>query len=318
MIRDTAILIGELLVLFFSVAFLVHISQRWLGEERLRRWMGGRPFVAALKGIGVGFITPFCTYSAIPMLVGLRRAGVEPAGYVAFIVAAPVLDPVLFGALVVIVGLSAALIYVAVAFVAAMTLALVAQNADVSRFMKPVAEGTRVGGARVLTMAVAGDVDFEADTCDTPVSCSGPGEPAWLGLRLEVGEAAGAALSLLRALGPVLVLGVAVGVAIQLFVPADFVASAAGGDSPFAIPVAAALGTPLYFNTGLFVPIADSLAAVGVGIGSIVALTISGAGANVPEFVILSKLARPRVVAIFVAYVFGVAVAGGVLAQILV
>ena len=54
----------------------------------------------------VGFVTPFCTYSAIPMLVGFRQAGVQPAGYVAFIVAAPVLDPLLFGALVLIVGVS--------------------------------------------------------------------------------------------------------------------------------------------------------------------------------------------------------------------
>jgi uncharacterized membrane protein YraQ (UPF0718 family) len=95
MIRDTLFLIAELAVLFLTVAFMVHLFQRRLGEERLRRWMGGRPSISALKGIGVGFITPFCTYSAIPMLVGMRRAGVPPAGYVAFIVAAPVLDPVL-------------------------------------------------------------------------------------------------------------------------------------------------------------------------------------------------------------------------------
>jgi uncharacterized membrane protein YraQ (UPF0718 family) len=55
-----------------------------------------------------------------------------------------------------------------------------------------------------------------------------------------------------------------------------------------------------------------------VGIGAIVALTIAGAGANVPEFVILGKLARAMVVAIFAGCVFGVAVVGGMLAQLLV
>lgn len=294
MIRDTAILILELAVLFFAVAFLVHISQRWLGEERLRRWMGGRPVVAALKGIAVGFITPFCTYSAIPMLLGLRRAGVAPAGYVAFIVAAPVLDPVLFGALTLIVGIEAAVIYAAVAFSAAMALALVAQRLDVERFMKPVNEGEHV----------------ECDASCTPT--------LWRGLRPEAKEASTAALSLLRSLGPILLLGVGIGVAIQLFVPADFVSSIAGNDTPFAIPVAAGLGTPLYFNTELFVPIADSLAAVGVGIGAIVALTIAGAGANLPEFVILSRLARGSVLTVFVGYVFLVAIAGGLLAQTVV
>lgn len=316
MIRDTTILIVELVALFFAVAFVVHISQRWLGEDRLRRYMGGPPVVAALKGIGVGFITPFCTYSAIPMLLGLRRAGVSPAGYVAFIVAAPVLDPILFGALVLIVGLQAALVYVVVAFSAAMTLALVAQRLDVSRFMKPVAEPARVGGGRVPAMAVAGGLDVDDPSCGD--SCSQSGDRPWRGLRAESREAAGSAVALLRSLGPILLLGVGIGVAIELFVPADFVASVAGSDNPFAIPVAAGLGTPLYFNTELFVPIADSLAAVGVGIGAIVALTIAGAGANLPEFVILSRLARARVLVVFVGYVFLVAIAGGLLAQAVV
>ena len=43
------------------------------------------------------------------------------------------------------------------------------------------------------------------------------------------------------------------------------------------IPTAAAIGTPLYSSTELFVPIANSLYNAGVGIGAIVPLTIVGA-----------------------------------------
>ena len=315
---DTLFLVVELVILFFGVAFLVHISQRWLGEERLRRWMGGRPVTAALKGIGVGFITPFCTYSAIPMLLGLRRAGVSPAGYVAFIVAAPVLDPILFGALVLIVGWIAALIYLAVAFSAAMTLALVAQRIDVSRFLKPVIEDVPVGEARVPAMAATAGVRMiptrNKDGCSDN-ACLPTGDRSWRGMRLEASDATAAAFGLLRSLGPILLLGVGIGLAIELLVPPEVVASIAGQDDVFAIPVAAGLGTPLYFNTELFVPIADSLASVGVGVGAIVALTIAGAGANIPEFVILSKLARSRILIVFIGYVFGVAMIGGLLAQ---
>lgn len=317
MISDTLLLVAELAALFFGVAFLVHLSQRWLGEERLRRWMGGPPVVSALKGIGVGFITPFCTYSAIPMLLGLRRAGVSPAGYVAFIVAAPVLDPVLFGALVLIVGLSAALIYVAVAFAAAMTLALVAERMDISRYLKPVTADVTSGGSRVPAMALAGGVEPPSEE-DCSDSCSTERDRPWRGARPEAAEAAAAALGLLRSLGPILLVGVGIGLAIELLVPPELVASVAGQENTFAIPVAAGLGTPLYFNTELFVPIADSLAAVGVGVGAIVALTIAGAGANIPEFVILSKLARSSVLAVFVGYVFAVAMVGGLLVQAVV
>lgn len=310
MIGDTLFLIVELGALFFAVAFLVHYSQAWLGEQRLRRWMGGPPVVSALKGIGVGFITPFCTYSAIPMFLGLQRAGVSPAGYVAFIVAAPVLDPILFGALVLIVGWQAALVYVAVAFTAAMVLALLAERFGVERYMKPVTESVSAG-ARVPAMASVGGTSLHdqssGDTCSP--------SHVWQGWRVEAREAAVAAFALLRKLGPVVLIGVGIGLAIELLVPPELVASVAGGDNPLAIPVAAGLGTPLYINTELFVPIADSLASVGVGVGAIVALTIAGAGANLPEFVILGKLARARVLVVFVGYVFAVAIVGGVLAQ---
>ena len=318
MITDTVVLIVELAVLFFAVAFIVHFSQRWLGENRLRRWMGGPPVVAALKGIGVGFITPFCTYSAIPMLLGLRRAGVSPAGYVAFIVAAPVLDPILFGALALIVGWHAALIYAVVAFSASMTLALVAQRIDVSRFLKPVTEDAPVGRHRVPAMAATDGIQAISRSSGSECaddSCASIQDRPWRGLRAEASDASTAALALLRSLGPVLLLGVSIGLGIELLVPPEVVASVAGQDDFFAIPVAAGLGTPLYFNTELFVPIADSLAAVGVGVGAIVALTIAGAGANIPEFVILSRLARSRVLVVFIGYVFGVAMIGGLLAQ---
>lgn len=303
MIKSTLVLLVELVILFFGVSFLVHLSQSWLGEARLRRWMGGPPIVSALKGIAVGFVTPFCTYSAIPMLVGLRKAGVSPAGYVAFIVAAPVLDPILFGALVLIVGIQAAVIYAVVAFTAALSLALTAQRLDIERHLKPVA-------------AFGGRPEHTPGCDDT--ACGPVGDQTWQGLRVEIGAAAGSASRLLKTMGPILVLGVAIGVSIELLVPPDFVASIAGGGSRFAIPVAAGLGTPLYINTELFVPIADSLAAVGVGVGAIVALTIAGAGANIPEFVILGRLAKTRLLAVFVGYVFAVAIVGGLLTQTIV
>ncbi len=307
MLIHSAILLVELAILFFGVAFAVELSQRRLGPERLRAWMGGRPTVAALKGIFVGFVTPFCTFSALPLLVGLRKAGVTPAGYVAFIVAAPVLDPVLFGALVVIVGIKAAVTYGLVAFTAAMTLALVAERVDISRHLHPVAVG--IGPANP-SPTITAPTD--------PESCTGAEDsPPWRGARVETNKALIAAIDLLRTMGPLLLVGVAVGLAIEALVPPGAIAEITGDQTTFAIPVAAILGTPLYFSTELFIPIAESLRGAGVGIGAIVALTIAGAGANVPEFILLSRLAESRLIAIFVGYVFTVAVVGGTLAELL-
>ena len=314
MIRSTAILLIELAVLFFSVAFLVQLLQRRIGSERLQRWMGGSPLVAALKGIGVGFITPFCTYSAVPMLVGMRQAGVPTAGYVAFIMAAPVLDPVLFGALVIIVGLNAAIVYLLIAFIAALTLALVADSIDISGQLKSIPLFEHGWSKRVGSRCLDGESEAETEKVTV---CNSSKDEAWCGVRVEVPLAASNALALLRSVGPLLLVGVTIGIAITLFLSVDTVAVLTSSSEGFEIPVAAAVGIPIYTATAVLVPIADSLHGVGVGIGAIVALTIAGAGANLPEFFLLMRFFRAQIIGIFFLYVFLVAVTGGFLAQTL-
>lgn len=320
MISESIWLILELVALFFGVAFAVQLIQRRVGHERLRAWMGGRPVVSAIKGIAVGFVTPFCTYSAIPMLVGLRQAGVPVAGYVAFISAAPVLDPVLFGALAVIIGFEAALIYSAVAFTAALTLALLAQRVGIERHLKDPSLETTVPVASVPTggTPVAVVQAGRQESTHDVASCAEVETTSWRGLPSEAVDASAAALRLLRSVAPLLLVGVTVGLLIESVVSPDQVAAITGSNATWSIPVAAGLGTPLYFSTSLFVPIANSLTNAGVGVGAIVALTISGAGANVPEFILLSTLASRRLIALFFGYVFAVALVGGVLAQLLV
>jgi len=307
---STIVLLVELVVLFVGVSFLVETLQRCVGPERLRSWMGGRPVVAALKGIAIGFVTPFCTYSAVPLLVGLRRAGVPPAGYIAFISAAPVLDPILFGALWLIVGPTVAVIYVVVTLTAALGLALGTQHIGIERHLKPVAEPAPVH----IPAALGGHGRPEPHTDPhVPLDARDP----WDGWTVESRRALRASSALLRSFGPLLLLGVAIGIAIEAVVSPSAAASLTTGRPWIAIPTAAALGTPLYFSTELFVPIANSLHNAGVGVGAIVALTISGAGANLPEFIVLSKMAKPGAITVFFGYVFAVAMTGGLLAHLL-
>ncbi len=309
MIRPTVLLLAELVVLFVGVSFLVEILQRRLGPERLRSWMGGRPFVAALKGIAIGFITPFCTYSAVPLLVGLRAAGVPPAGYVAFISAAPVLDPILFGALWLIVGPMVAATYVVVAFTASMGLALIAQRVGIERHLKPIEPA-------VAVRQRSGAEASEAATLAPGPGCADDAErEPWEGWHTESRRALHSSRRLLRSFGPLLFLGVGFGLAIEGLVSPDAAARITTGSPAVSVPLAAALGTPLYFSTELFVPIANSLHNAGVGVGAIVALTIAGAGANLPEFVILTKIAKPAAISVFFGYVFAVAITGGFLAH---
>ena len=170
---------------------------------------------------------------------------------------------------------------------------MLAERVDLERFMKPLGPGEN---------GLATDND------------SGP----WRGIVRNGRPVMRSSRALLRTMLPLLVVGIGIGMAITAFLPVETVARVPGLSGEAAIPAAAAVGTFFYINTELFVPIADALRSAGIGIGAIVALTIAGAGANVPEFVILARLTTKRVLAIFGGYVFAVAMAGGVLVQFLV
>ena len=304
-----AVLVAEMVALLLAVTFGVTLLQRRLGDEAIRRWMGGPPHRAALKGIALGFVTPFCTYSAIPVLVGMRQAGVRPAGYAAFIFAAPVVDPVLVGALAIIIGPAGAAVYVTTAFAAAFTLALIVDTVDIAPHLKPVP--ALVGQPAPPIRPTVPQIP------SPPTSCSSPEEALWAGWQTESRAAWRRAVALLRSMAWLIAVGVGLGLAIGLLVPTDALASIAGANNPLAVPAAAAAGVPLYFGTELFIPIGDALHAKGAGTGAIVALVIAGAGANIPEFALLTKIARGRVVAAFFAYVFVVATVAGLLTDLI-
>ena len=304
------LLIAEMVALLLAVTFAVTLLQRRLGDATIRRWMGGPPRRAALKGIAVGFMTPFCTYSAIPVLVGMRQAGVRPAGYAAFIFAAPVVDPVMISVLAIIIGPAGAAVYVATAFAAAFLLALIVDAVDLAPHLKPVP--ALVGSAAPPPLAHA-----EPGPPSPPSSCPSAAEAPWTGWQTEAKAAWRRAVTLLRGMAWLIAAGVGLGLAIGLLVPTDALASIAGTHNPLAVPAAAAAGIPLYFGTELFIPIGDALHAKGAGTGAIVALVIAGAGANIPEFALLTKVARGRVVAAFFAYVFVVATAAGLLTELI-
>ena len=299
-LSGAALLIAEMVALLLAVTFAVTLLQRRLGDATVRRWMGGPPRRAALKGIAVGFVTPFCTYSAIPVLIGMRQAGVRPAGYAAFIFAAPVVDPVMIGVLAIIIGPAGAAVYVATAFAAAFLLALIVDAVDLTPHLKPVP--ALVGSAAPAPLAHP-----EPGPPSPPSGCTAAAEAPWTGWQTEARAAWRQAVTLLRGMAWLIAIGVGVGLAIGLLVPTDALAGIAGAHNPLAVPAAAAAGVPLYFGTELFIPIGDALHAKGAGTGAIVALVIAGAGANIPEFALLTKVARGRVVAAFFAYVFVVA-----------
>lgn len=91
----------------------------------------------------------------------------------------------------------------------------------------------------------------------------------------------------------------------------------AGPDNPFAIPVAAVLGIPLYIRAETAIPIGLALMGKGMSIGAVISLIIGGAGMAIPEMTMLASIFKKQLVAMIVLVIFLPAVVSGYLFNIL-
>ena len=115
-----------------------------------------------------------------------------------------------------------------------------------------------------------------------------------------------------------LLLGAAIGAFIYGFFPQDLVVKLAGPGNPWSIPIAAAIGVPMYIRAETVIPIAAALVGKGMGVGTVLALIIGGAGASIPEIIILSSMFKKKLIFAFVLNVFVIAIVAGYLVDILI
>ncbi|MDM7912959.1 MAG: permease [Methanotrichaceae archaeon] len=279
----------ELTVLFIGITFLVGLIQEYVPEETIKKALGGRRKVlGSILGAGFGSLTPFCSCSTIPLLLGMLNAGVPFAAAMAFLFASPLLNPVIISLFIVLMGWKVAALYFAVTFVAAVAIGLLLDELGFAARVKSVA-------------AVRSCCDCQQET----------------NARSRIRRSAAFALGLFRQLMPYLLLGAGIGAFIHGFVPTEIISKIAGPDNPLAVPVAAIIGIPIYIRAETMIPIGLVLTEKGMSVGAVLALVIGGAGASIPELTLLSAIFEKKLLAAFVLTIFAIAVAAGYLANLL-
>lgn len=276
------LILVELTVLFLGISTIVGLALQYVSEETLRRLLSKGGFLGNLLGAALGAITPFCSCSTIPMTVGLLRAGVPFGATMSFVLASPLLNPVILTMFWVLLGWKVCFIYGAVTFAAAMACGALLQALGLAKDVKTV----RVSGG--------------AHPRETPPTFSRKLRRAFTGAWSDF-------LNVLL----YLLIGVAIGAAIYGYLPGDFVVRVAGPGNPLAVPVAAIIGIPLYVRAETVIPIALALTQKGMSMGAVLALIIGGAGMSIPEMSMLAAIFKARLVCVFVAVVFSTAVSAG-------
>lgn len=281
----------ELIVLFMLISAAVEIILMYIPQEKIKKWLSGRGILGNVMAAGFGALTPFCACSTIPMTVGFLHAGVPFGSTMSFLIASPLLNPIIIGMLGAMVGVKAMITYFVIAFVASVLFGFILEKTGMQRYVKNV----RLKGGHAET---------------------GENRRTWL-LKRKLREAFVSAWGSLRPIMGYLLIGVALGAGIYGYMPQDFVLKIAGPDNLFAIPIAAVLGIPLYIRAETAIPIGVALMAKGMSIGTVIALIIGGAGMAIPEMTMLASIFRKKLVAVIIAVIFLTAVISGYLFNVL-
>ncbi|HJG53781.1 MAG TPA: permease [Staphylococcus arlettae] len=284
-IKTFLMLFFELLLLFIVVSFIVSLIQQVVSEEKIKKLLS-KPNKAVnyILGMIFGAVTPFCSCSTIPILAGLLNSKVPFGPAMSFLIASPLMNPLMIFMLWALLGWKVAIVYFVVLAIFSILTGLVFSKMNLAESYKGV--------------NVKGDGFFANKT----------------GSRFK--QALNDAWAFLYPMLPYLFIGVFIGAFIYGFIPEEFITKYASGDGFISVFIASVIGIPVYIRPETMLPIAEALVSKGMSLGTVVALIIGGAGASIPEVVLLSKLFKKKFVISFIIAILIVAIATGLMVNI--
>ena len=329
------VIADELVLIFVAVSFIIGLLMEYLPPSRVRDFLSNKfTWVQYLLGAGLGALTPFCSCSTVPITAGLLKGGVPFGPTMAFLFSSPVLNPIIVALLLSLLGIKVTVFYVIVTFFGSMAMAALLSKLEMEGQVKPL---LNIEASCCVTTAPLKDQPAAAACCSSgntqPLTlitlptieasscCSVNLEPVaapHVPFKQKLKNASLAAVDTFKGVFWYLLLGAAIGAFIYGFFPQDIVVKLAGPGNPWSIPIAAAIGVPMYIRAETVIPIAAALVGKGMGVGTVLALVIGGAGASIPELIILGSMFKKKLIIAFALNVFVIAIMAGYLVDVLI
>ena len=287
---------------FLALAVAIAAFAAASGADRLvARVFSGSPLRTVALAALFGAVSPFCSCGVIPIIAAMLHAGVPLAPVMAFWLASPVMDPEMF----------------------VLTAAGVGTGFAIAKTMAAAGVGL-LGGLAVLALRRGGGLQRPLAAASAPGGC-GPTFEAGMSApvvwrvwreperRAEFGRVAlrtGAFLS------KWLAIAFLAESLMMAYLPASWVASAVGGGSAFAIPLAAVVGAPTYLNGYAAIPLIAGLLEMGMSGGAALAFATAGAVSSIPAAIAVWALVRRSVFALYLGLGLGGAMLAGFLYEL--
>ncbi len=268
----------KVLMLLTLVVYVVGVIRSFFTQERTRRYLAGkRESVGNVMAALLGIVTPFCSCSAVPLFLGFVQAGVPLGVTFSFLIAAPMVNEIALILLYGLLGWKVTALYLGTGLIIAVVAGWVIGRLKLESWTEDWVREMRAGEALVFERRLS-----------------------WSD-RLECGR--DAVRDIVSKVWLYVVAGIAAGAAIHGYVPEDFMATVMGRQAWWSVPAAVVVGIPMYSNAAGIVPIVEALLGKGAALGTVLAFMMSVIALSLPEMIILRKVLKPRLIAVFIGVV---------------
>ena len=268
----------KIFLLLAVIIFVVSVIRSFLPPEKTRNILARKnKYVGNILASLLGILTPFCSCSAIPLFLGFVQAGVPLGTTFSFLVASPMINEVALVLLLGLFGWKIALIYIFSGLIISILSGIVIGKLNVESLVEPF----------VYQNTINGNVDLPS-----------------MSRKERVEYAKYYTLDILKKVWPYILIGIGIGAWIHGYVPTDFLVKYASSGKWYGVPLAVLIGIPpLYSNAAGVIPLVSALTEKGVSMGTTLAFMMSVTALSLPEFMIIKKVMKTKLILIFAGIV---------------
>ena len=264
----------KIFLLLFVIIFVISVIRSYFPPEKTRRILSHKKeFRGNILAALLGIVTPFCSCSAVPLFIGFVEAGIPLGVTFSFLISSPMVNEVAVVLLWGMFGWKIAAIYLGTGLLVAVLAGLIIGKLKLEKWVEEYVYTFHSGSSHeIMKQTFRG--------------------------RLE--HAKWNTVDILKRVWLFVVLAIGIGGFIHGYVPQDFLTHYAGNENPFAVPIAVAVGVPLYSNAAGVIPIVYALMEKGLSTGTVLAFMMAVTALSLPEMIILRKVLKLPLLAVFV------------------
>ncbi len=263
----------KILFLLITIIFAVTLLRSYFSTEKVRVYLSKKhQFTGNVLAALFGIITPFCSCSAIPLFLGFLQARIPLGVTFSYLISAPLNNEIAIAMLLTMFGWKVAALYIGFGLLVAI-----------------------IGGIIIGRLGLEKEILIEVKPIEGKLSV----DEEKIAFKTRLKDAYDYTLDILQKIWLYVLIGVGAGAFIHGYVPTEFITSIAGGDNPFAVPLATLIGIPMYSNAAGVMPLIEVLTSKGMLMGTALSFMMAITALSLPEAMILKRIMSLKLIAIF-------------------